>query len=88
MEEIFDIYTRDGKHIGTELKSVCHSENQYNHLIYKGCDFIGFNQLSNEIINKANKYAKIIGEDLQKQGYLGICGIDFIIYDNEVFLLK
>jgi len=27
MEEIFDIYTRDGKHIGTKEKSFCHSEN-------------------------------------------------------------
>ena len=27
MEEIFDIYTRDGKYLGTELKSVCHSSN-------------------------------------------------------------
>ena len=27
MEEIFDIYTRDGEHIGTKEKSICHSEN-------------------------------------------------------------
>ena len=27
MEEIFDIYTRDGKYLGTKEKSVCHSEN-------------------------------------------------------------
>lgn len=27
MEEIFDIYTRDGKYIGFQSKSVCHSEN-------------------------------------------------------------
>ena len=27
MEEIFDIYTRDGKHLWTAPKSVCHSEN-------------------------------------------------------------
>ena len=27
MEEIFDIYTRDGEYIGTDLKSVCHSKN-------------------------------------------------------------
>ena len=27
MEEVFDIYSRDGKYIGTELKSICHSEN-------------------------------------------------------------
>ena len=27
MEEIFDIYTRDGKHLGTKEKSVCHGSN-------------------------------------------------------------
>lgn len=27
MEEIFDIYTRDGKYLGTKEKSVCHSKN-------------------------------------------------------------
>ena len=29
MEEIFDIYTRDGKHLWTAPKSVCHSENPW-----------------------------------------------------------
>ncbi len=27
MEEIFDVYTRDGKYLGTKPKSFCHSEN-------------------------------------------------------------
>ena len=27
MEEIFDIYTREGEHIGTKEKSICHSPN-------------------------------------------------------------
>lgn len=27
MEEIFDVYTREGEHIGAQPKSVCHSEN-------------------------------------------------------------
>ena len=27
MEEVFDIYTRNGEYIGTELKSICHSQN-------------------------------------------------------------
>ncbi len=27
MEEIFDIYTRDGKYLGTETRTACHSEN-------------------------------------------------------------
>lgn len=27
MEEIFDVYTRDGKYIGTKEKSLCHTKN-------------------------------------------------------------
>jgi len=27
MEEIFDVYTRNGKYLGTKPKSFCHSEN-------------------------------------------------------------
>ena len=27
MEEVFDIYTRNGEYIGIELKSICHSKN-------------------------------------------------------------
>lgn len=27
MEEIFDVYTRDGKYLGTRTKSFCHGEN-------------------------------------------------------------
>lgn len=27
MEEVFDIYTRNGEYIGTELKSICYSKN-------------------------------------------------------------
>lgn len=27
MEEIFDVYTRDGKYLGTKTKKFCHSEN-------------------------------------------------------------
>ena len=27
MEEIFDIYTREGEYIGTKEESICHSKN-------------------------------------------------------------
>lgn len=62
--------------------------NQDNHLAYKGCDFIAYSKLSQEIKDKANKYARIIAEDMQKQGYIGICGIDFLIVDDEVYFIE
>ena len=63
-------------------------EDQYGHLVYKGCDFVSFSTLSNEIKEKTNKYAKIIGDDLRKNGYLGVLGIDFIVCDGEVFFIE
>ena len=63
-------------------------ENQNNHLVYKGCDFIGYNKISPSLKNKANDYAKIIGKDLQKQGYLGICGIDLLLFKDEVYFIE
>ncbi len=63
-------------------------ENQYDHLVYKGCDFVGFNTLSDEIKEKTDKYAKIIGDDLRKNGYLGVLGIDSIVCDGEVFFIE
>ena len=63
-------------------------ENQYDHLIYKGCDFINFNSLPTEIKNKTIKYAQTIGDDLRHRGYLGVCGIDSIVCDNEVFFME
>lgn len=63
-------------------------ERQYDHLIYKGCDFIGYDRLPEEIKSKAYKYASTIGENLRKKGYLGVCGIDFIIYNNEVYFME
>lgn len=63
-------------------------ENQYDHLVYKGCDFIGFEKIKESLRIKANKYSKIIGEDLQKRGYLGVCGIDFLICEDEVYFME
>ncbi len=63
-------------------------ENQYNHLAYKGCDFIGFKRIKSGLQEKVKKYSKTIGEDLQKRGYLGVCGIDFLICNDEVYLME
>ena len=63
-------------------------ENQYNHLVYKGCDFKGFQRIKSELLKKSEQYSRIIGADLQKRGYLGVCGIDFLICNDEVYLME
>ena len=63
-------------------------ENHNDHLVYKGCDFIGYNEIDSTLREKTIKYAGIIGKQLQQKGYLGVCGIDFLIYDNEVYFIE
>ena len=63
-------------------------ENQYNHLVYKGCDFKGYQRIKRELRNKAEYYSKIIGEDLRKRGYIGVCGIDYLMCNNDVYLME
>ena len=43
MEELFDVYTRDGEYIGVKSKSICHSDNpDFKNLIYYD-EFVPFN---------------------------------------------
>lgn len=54
-------------------------------LAYQGSDFILYNHLPQDVRSKVNKYAMIIGRQLQYSGYRGVCGIDFITTQDEVF---
>lgn len=59
-----------------------------NKLSYKGCDFIAYNDINSKLIRKAEDYAYRIAERLREKGYIGICGIDSIIYEDEVYLME
>ncbi len=59
-----------------------------NKLEYMGCDYIAYRDISIEIKNKFEKYISIIAKKMQSMGYRGICGIDSIIYKNEIYLME
>ena len=59
-----------------------------NKLIYIGCDYIAYRSIANRVVEKHKEYSLKIGKELQKMGYRGICGIDSIIYDDEVFFME
>lgn len=62
---------------------------RYNdRLIYSGADFKGYSYIQNKYNRKIYAYSKIIGEKLNNIGYRGICGIDFIVYENEVHFVE
>ena len=55
---------------------------------YQGADFITYHHLPKKIRNKVQHYSSIIGERLRRSGYRGVCGIDYIITQSEVFFLE
>lgn len=60
-----------------------------NHkLAYKGYDFIAYQNIHSDLIKKIEKYATAIAEKLQKWGYRGLCGIDSIIYNDEIYFME
>lgn len=56
--------------------------------IYRGADFIAYKKIEQDIKNKVKKYSLAICEQLQKIGYLGILGIDYIIYHQEAYFME
>lgn len=56
-----------------------------NRLLYHGGDFFAFRDISNEKKNIIKQYTLEIAENLKKMGYRGICGIDYLIDENNVY---
>lgn len=57
-------------------------------LLYKGADFISFRTLPDLLKVKLTEYAKKICRCLQGVGYRGVCGIDFIASEDEVYFME
>lgn len=62
--------------------------NDSNRLLYKGADFIAYKELDKIIKQKVLQYSQIICENLKNIGYRGICGIDYITDNNDVFFME
>jgi hypothetical protein len=63
-------------------------EEEKHLLIYKGADYIAYNEIDAYSQNAIEQYSKKICEKLQKQGYRGVCGIDFIIFKDEIYFVE
>jgi len=50
--------------------------------IYCGGDFVMPQSFDKKVTEQITEYNGIIGKELQKLGYKGICGIDYIVYPN------
>lgn len=57
-------------------------------LIYSGADFVNYKYIPKEYQDKVYNYSKKIGNLLKKIGYKGICGIDYLVYNDEVYFVE
>lgn len=59
-----------------------------NQLVYFGGDFLAYGEIPEEINIKLTKYSKNICKKMQRSGYCGVCGIDFIIKDENIYFME
>lgn len=63
-------------------------EKQNGRMIYRGSDFIEYQNISFSILTKIQKITNIIAKKIQSLSYKGILGIDYLVSDEEVYFLE
>lgn len=57
-------------------------------LLYLGADYIAFQSLKNNVLKQIRDYSIQIGHNLQKFGYLGVLGIDFLVTEDQILFTE
>lgn len=57
-------------------------------LMYRGADFFAYRQLDKAMRDTFEEYALKAAATFQQRGYRGVCGIDAIFTNDQVFLLE
>ena len=55
---------------------------------YRGADYTAYHLVSRDIDKQLRTYAMQIGTVLKSAGYRGICGIDFLVENNKIYLME
>ena len=63
-------------------------ENVNNRLLYKGADFISYENVPSEVKASILQYAKKMGKSLYNIGYTGVCGLDLLVSDGIVYFME
>ncbi len=59
-----------------------------NRLIYRGADYSAYAELDKKHKNQIIETAMVIGKQLQRFGYLGVLGIDFLITNGSLYFIE
>lgn len=62
--------------------------NSGNNLLFSGSDYVSLNSLPPTILDNIYKKSDYILKALQELNYRGICGIDFLIYNEDIYFLE
>lgn len=57
-------------------------------LLYKGADFITYRLIDDKLRNSYEEIIYSVAKELHNKGYRGVCGIDAIITNGQVFLME
>lgn len=57
-------------------------------LRYRGADYAAYPQIANVLRKRFETYARRVAEEMQRDGYRGICGIDGIIAGEDVYIVE
>ena len=67
------------------LQIICEIQSQ---MLYSGSDFICYQSLSDDIKNCITIKSEQIGYFLQKKGYRGVLGIDYMYFENKLHFME
>ena len=70
------------------FKSSCQLIKKTSELSYDGWDFDAFKNISLDTRNKIKIQTEKIAKRLQQLGYRGICGVDYIVKQKDVFFME
>lgn len=65
--------------------SVQITRRENENILYKGCDFIVAQQLKSKTKDSLLKQTEKICKILSQNNYLGVCGIDFMLINDEIY---
>lgn len=67
------------------LQIICEIQLQ---MLYSGADFICYQSLNQDIKENVIKTSKQIGYFMQKKGYRGVLGIDYMLFENKLYFME
>lgn len=79
------IYSNTVQYFPPSIQIIEHFEHR---LCYDGGDFVAAKKLDKNILDKVQQYSEEIGMRLSVIGYRGVCGIDFLVVEKNVYFME